>query len=120
MQNQLKHIVVTCVFVVFLSFFVGMCVFCYFNPAAVSESERRPFAQFPEKITWEGVMDKTIINDFEDYYERKHFDAPYCPTTMTKYKYHTERCYETQNIKPVVCQKFFELRILSEVSVCNY
>ena len=67
MQNQLKHIVVTCVFVVFLSFFVGMCVFCYFNPAAVSESERRPFAQFPEKITWEGVMDKTIINDFEDY-----------------------------------------------------
>ena len=60
------------------------------------------------------------INDFEDYYERKHFDAPYCPTTMTKYKYHTERCYETQNIKPVVCQKFFELRILSEVSVCNY
>ncbi len=67
MQNQFKHIVSTCVFGVFLSFFVGMCVFSYCNPAAVSESERRPLAQFPEKITWEGVIDKTIIDDFEDY-----------------------------------------------------
>ena len=58
MQNQFKHIVSTCVFGVFLSFFVGMCVFSYCNPAAVSESERRPLAQFPEKITWEGVIDK--------------------------------------------------------------
>lgn len=67
MLNKVKNIAVTGVFVAFLAFFVVMCGVRFFHPTATSESERRPLAQFPEKITWEGVIDKTAINDFEDY-----------------------------------------------------
>lgn len=67
MQKKVKSIVVTGVFVTFLTFFAVMCAVRYFNPTAVSESERRPLAQFPENITWEGIVDKTVIDDFEEY-----------------------------------------------------
>ena len=67
MQKKVKNIVVTSVFLTFLTFFVTMCVICYFNPVEQSESERRPLAQFPTEITWEGILDKTVIEDFEDY-----------------------------------------------------
>lgn len=67
MQNKIKNITVTCVFVIFLAFFSGMCIARYFNPTEISESERRPLAQFPKDITWEKIVDKTVIDQFEDY-----------------------------------------------------
>lgn len=67
MQKKVKNIAVTAAFLVTLAFFVVLCVRSYFNPTATSESERRPLAQFPEKITWEGIVDKTVINEFEEY-----------------------------------------------------
>lgn len=67
MSDKVKNIAVTLSFVLFIAFFSVMCVVRYFNPVATSESERRPLAQFPDEITWEGVIDKTVINDFEDY-----------------------------------------------------
>ena len=66
MSNKIKNIVVTSVFSAFLAFFAIMCVFGYFNPKATSTAERRPLAQFPTEITWEGIVDKTVIGKFED------------------------------------------------------
>ncbi len=67
MNNKIKNIVVTSVFVTFLAFFVVMCGYNYFNPTETSSAERRPLAQFPENITLQGIVDKTVINEFEDY-----------------------------------------------------
>ena len=67
MSNKTKNIVVTITFVAFIAAFVMMCGYRFFNPVDVSESERRPLAQFPSDITWEGIVDKEVINDFEDY-----------------------------------------------------
>ena len=67
MNDKIKNAVVTSVFVGFIAFFVVMCMVSFFNPAEKSEAERRPLAQFPDKITWAGIIDKTVINEFEDY-----------------------------------------------------
>ena len=67
MNNKIKNIVVTVAFVLFMAIFVGQCVAAYFSPVSFSSSERRPLAQFPDKITWQGIVDKTVIDDFEDY-----------------------------------------------------
>lgn len=67
MNDKIKNIVVTSVFVGFIAFFVVMCMVSFFNPTEKSEAERRPLAQFPDKITWAGIIDKTVINEFEDY-----------------------------------------------------
>ncbi len=67
MQNKIKNIVVTVAFSLFLLVFSGMCVVRYFNPQEMSWSERRFLAQFPKEITWEGIVDKTVINKFEEY-----------------------------------------------------
>lgn len=66
MNNKTRNIVVTSVFVVFIAFFVVMCIYNIFNPVTESLSERRDrMAQFPNEITWQGIIDKTVINDFE-------------------------------------------------------
>ena len=67
MNNKTKNIVVTSVFTLFIAFFVVMFGVKYLNPTESSDAERRPLAQFPEKITWEGVVDKSVIDEFEDY-----------------------------------------------------
>ena len=67
MNTKIKNIVVTSVFVLLIAFFFVACAVCYFNPKDISESERRPLAQFPDKITWQGIVDKTVIDEFEDY-----------------------------------------------------
>lgn len=67
MNNKTRDLVVSAIFIVFMVFFVTMCVMSYLNPVEKSESERRPLAQFPEEITWEGIVDKSVIEDFEDY-----------------------------------------------------
>ena len=67
MNNKTRNIVVTSVFVAFIAFFVTMCIFMMFNPVTESKSERRDkMAQFPGEITWQGIVDKTVIEDFED------------------------------------------------------
>jgi hypothetical protein len=67
MNNKLKNIVVTLVFVAFMVAFVGMCTYQYFNPVDISEAERRPLAQFPAEITWENILNKKVMVEFEDY-----------------------------------------------------
>lgn len=67
MSNKIKNIVVTSLFIVFMAFFVVMCGYKYANPTETSSAERRPLAQFPEDITWQGIVDKTVIDEFEDY-----------------------------------------------------
>lgn len=67
MNNNMKNRVVTLTFAAFIALFVVMCTIRFFYPAATSETERRPLAQFPEKITWGGIVDKTVIDEFEDY-----------------------------------------------------
>ena len=67
MQNKVKNIAVTFAFLITLTFLVVMCGKMYFNPVETSESERRPLAQFPTKITWESIVDRTSIEKFEDY-----------------------------------------------------
>ena len=67
MNNKLKNIVVTLVFVAFMAAFVGMCTFRYFNPVDTSEAERRPLAQFPAEITWETILNKKAMEEFEKY-----------------------------------------------------
>ena len=67
MSNKIRNIVVTSVFVAFMVFFVVMCGFKFVNPTETSLAERRPLAQFPENITVGGIIDKTVINEFEDY-----------------------------------------------------
>lgn len=67
MNDKIKNIVVTSVFITFIAFFVVMCVVSFFNPTEKSEAERRPLAQFPSEITWNGIINKTVIDEFEDY-----------------------------------------------------
>lgn len=67
MKNSIRNIVVTVTFCVFIAFFAVFCAIQFFNPVEMSESERRPLAQFPTDITWEGIIDKTVIEKFEDY-----------------------------------------------------
>lgn len=69
MNNKIKNIVVTSVFVAFLAFFAVMSGFKILNPTESSAAERRPLAQFPDDITWAGVVDKdaekNVIKKFE-------------------------------------------------------
>ena len=67
MSNKIRNIVVTSVFIAFMVFFVVMCGYKFANPTETSLAERRPLAQFPDNITVEGIIDKTVINEFEDY-----------------------------------------------------
>ena len=66
-MQKIKNIIVTLTFVLFIGVFAVLCTVNYFNPTETSESERRPLAQFPQNITWEGIVDKTVIEGFEDY-----------------------------------------------------
>ena len=68
MSTKVKNIVTSLVFVVFI-FAVALC--CVFRtPAEMSESERRPLAQFPEfELSEKGFNTsiKEYISGFEDY-----------------------------------------------------
>ncbi|MGN0311881.1 MAG: hypothetical protein ACI4CC_03815, partial [Lachnospiraceae bacterium] len=67
MNNKSRSIIVTVIAMVFLALQAGLCAVAYFNPVSRSDSERRELAQFPEKITWEGIKDKTFMDEFESY-----------------------------------------------------
>lgn len=64
MRNQVKNIVVTTLFSLFLLGFFLMCIF--HKPIDISTSERRQLAQFPT-LTWEGIIEGDNIDEFEDY-----------------------------------------------------
>ena len=66
MQDKIKNIVVASVFSLFLVIFSVFCIKAYFNPNLHSDAENRDLAQLPTDITWEGIVDKTVINAFED------------------------------------------------------
>ncbi len=67
MNNKIKNIVTTLVFACFIAVFVVLCVLRGLDPVEYSDVEKRPLAQFPEDITWESVVDKTTINDFDKF-----------------------------------------------------
>lgn len=67
MENRVKNITLTVAFGLFLGLFAVLCVIKFFAPEESSVAERRPLAQFPEEITWEGILDKSVIAEFEDY-----------------------------------------------------
>lgn len=67
MNNKIKNIVVTSVFVGFIAFFVVACAVKFFAPTQTSEAERRPLAQFPDNLSWSEIINKNWINEFEDY-----------------------------------------------------
>ena len=57
----------TLTYVCFTAFFVVMCLCAAVSPREYSDAERRPLAQFPEKITWDGLTDGTAIKQFESF-----------------------------------------------------
>jgi len=65
---KVKNLVVTIVFLLFIAVFFFLCVF--HAPVAISESERRPLAQFP-KLGWNSISSEKALKDtidgFEDY-----------------------------------------------------
>lgn len=66
MSDKIKHIVTTVTFVAFIAVFIVMCILRAFHPVEYSDVEKRPLKQFPSNITWETVLDKTVIDQFED------------------------------------------------------
>lgn len=64
MQEKIKNIVVTFVFTLFILVFSVLCINCYMNPISRTDSEK-DLAQPPQNITWEGLINKTVINQFE-------------------------------------------------------
>ena len=72
MNDKIRNITVTVVFVLFMAFFVAFCANGFVNPVEKSESERRPLAQLPTDITWESIVnttdaDKSTIKLFEKF-----------------------------------------------------
>ena len=59
MNDKIRNITVTVVFVLFMAFFVAFCANSFVNPIEKSESERRPLAQLPTDITWESIINTT-------------------------------------------------------------
>lgn len=71
MENKIKNIVVTSVFVAFVGFFVILCTLTHFNPKAYSYVEKRELAQFPKDATFAELIKNesgnSPISKFEDY-----------------------------------------------------
>ena len=64
MSTKVKNIVLTCVMSVF---FFGLAFFAWLKPADdYSYTERKTLKSFP-KITWETIVNKKFMTDFESY-----------------------------------------------------
>lgn len=61
---KIKNLIVSVVFLLFITVFFLLCIF--HTPLASSESERRPLAQFPS-LTVNGIINGDVIEDIEDY-----------------------------------------------------
>jgi len=64
MKTNVKNIIVTTLFAAF--FGVGLIASLLLPDKASSDSERRRLEQFPT-VTWKGVMDTSVMSDFETY-----------------------------------------------------
>ncbi|MGN0169279.1 MAG: DHHW family protein [Lachnospiraceae bacterium] len=67
MHQNRKNIMVTVIVVLWMLLMAVLCTMAYFHPVTHSESERRQLAQFPGEITWTGLRDKTVMDEFEEY-----------------------------------------------------
>lgn len=66
-MKQAKNFTVTLSFVLLLSLGLAACIVTGAHPATYSRVEKRPLAQFPKNITWQSLVDKTSMAQFEDY-----------------------------------------------------
>ena len=67
MRKETKSYIMTLTYVCFTAFFVVMCLCAGFSPRDYSDAERRPLAQLPEKITWAGITNGSVIEKLEDF-----------------------------------------------------
>ena len=66
MNPKIKNIAVTLTFVLFFAATVMLCLLRASDPLTYSAVEKRPMAQFPKNVTWQSIIDKTSIEQFED------------------------------------------------------
>lgn len=66
-MKHIKNIAVTLTFVLLLASGLAACIWAGAHPATYSRVEKRPLAQFPQNVTWQSLVDKTSIEQFEDY-----------------------------------------------------
>ena len=67
MRKETKSYIMTLAYVCFTAFFAVMCICAALSPREYSDAERRPLAQLPEKITWAGITDGSVIEKLEDF-----------------------------------------------------
>ncbi len=67
MKSEMKNFIITLTYVCFTAFFAVLCICAGLNPVKESESERRPLAQFPTQITADGLLDGSVIEEFEKF-----------------------------------------------------
>ena len=64
MNNKIKNIVTTFVFVGFIAFFAVLCCTRFADPVADSAVEKRPLAQLPTDFTWQELLEnEPVLND---------------------------------------------------------
>jgi hypothetical protein len=66
-MKHTKNIAVTLTFLLTLALGLVACLWSGSRPAAYSQVEKRPLAQFPKDVTWQSLVDKTSIEQFEDF-----------------------------------------------------
>ena len=67
MNPKIKNIAVTLTFVLFFATTVMLCLLRASDPLTYSSVEKRPMAQFPSDVTWQSIVDKTAIEQFENF-----------------------------------------------------
>lgn len=67
MKHSIKSMAVALTFVLVLASGLASCLWSGTNPISYSRTEKRPLAQFPKNVTWQSLVDKTSIEQFEDF-----------------------------------------------------
>ncbi len=67
MNKKIKNIAVTLTFVLFIATAVVLCALQAGTPLTYSSVEKRPMALFPTNVTWQSIIDKTSIEQFDDF-----------------------------------------------------
>lgn len=66
-MKHAKNIAVTLTFVLLLALGLAACIWSGAHPKSYSRTEKRPLAQFPRDVTWHSLVDKSSIDQFEDF-----------------------------------------------------
>ena len=66
-MKQAKSLAITLSFALLLAGGLGACLWAGAHPVTYSRVEKRPLATFPQNITWQSLVDKTSIDQFEDF-----------------------------------------------------